>query len=142
MRLRTASFVLLFCVIAVQSIAHAGERRECAVCGMYLDQYQSTVHVIVFKDGTRQETCSIACAAKIYAKEHSRVKTILVADFPSHAMIDAEHAVYLEGSDVPGVMSYTSRIAFRTRGEAERFREKHGGIIVTFKHALRHQLEE
>jgi nitrous oxide reductase accessory protein NosL len=109
---------------------------------MYLDEYASTVHVIVFMDGTRIETCSLACAAKIYVKEKARIKTILAADFLSEDLIDAEHAVYLEGSDIPGVMSYTSRIAFRTRAAAVVFKNKHGGKIVTFKAALRHQLEE
>jgi nitrous oxide reductase accessory protein NosL len=142
MHVRTASFILLFCFIFFQCLAQAGERRECTLCGMYLDQYKSTVHVIVFKDGTRQETCSLACAAKIYAKEKARIKTILAADFLTSAIIDAEHAVYLEGSDIPGVMSYISRIAFRTRADAETFQKKHGGKIVTFNVALQHQLEE
>jgi nitrous oxide reductase accessory protein NosL len=109
---------------------------------MYLDEYASTVHVIIFKDGTRQETCSLACAAKIYAKEKARIKKIMAADFLNADLVDAEQAVYLEGSDIPGVMSYTSRIAFRNRADAEKFQKKHGGKIVTFKDALQHQSEE
>ena len=142
MKVRTASFVLIFCLIMFQGLGLAGERRECSLCGMYLDQYASTVHVIVFKDGTRQETCSLACAAKVFAKERARIKTILAADFLTGGMLDAENAVYLEGSDIPGVMSYTSRIAFRTMDDAKTFQKKHGGKIVTFKAALRHQLED
>jgi nitrous oxide reductase accessory protein NosL len=142
MKVRTASFIFLFCFIMFQGLGLAGERRECVLCGMYLDQYESTVHVIVYNDGTREETCSLACAAKIYAKEKARIKTILAADFLTGEMIDAEHAVYLEGSDIPGVMSYTSRIAFRTKDDAETFQKKHGGKIVTFQAALQHQLEE
>jgi nitrous oxide reductase accessory protein NosL len=126
----------------LQGAALAGERKECILCGMYLDEYASTVHVIILKDGTRTETCSLACAAKIYVKEKARIKTILVADFLSDDLIDAEQAVYLEGSDIDGVMSYTSRIAFRTRAAAILFRKKHGGKIVNFKTALQHQLEE
>ena len=140
--MRTASFVILFFLIMFQGRALAGERRECSLCGMYLDQYESTVHVIVFKDGTQQETCSLACAAKIYAKEKSRIKIVLAADFLTGGIIDAEHAVYLEGSDIPGVMSFTSRIAFRTKDDAKTFQKKHGGKIVTFQAALQHQLEE
>jgi copper chaperone NosL len=123
-------------------IAGASERRECSVCGMYLDQYAPTVHVILYKDGTRQETCSLACAAKIYVKEKARVKEIMVADFEHADLIDAERAVYLEGSDIPGVMSYTSRIAFRHRIDAVTFQKKHGGKIVSFTEALQHQIEE
>ena len=142
MNVRTASFIILFSFIMFQGPTLAGERRECSLCGMYLDQYKSTVHVIVFKDGTREETCSLACAAKVYAKEKARIKTVLAADFLTGGIMDAEHAVYLEGSDIPGVMSYTSRIAFRTKDDAKTFQKKHGGKIVTFQAALQHQLEE
>jgi nitrous oxide reductase accessory protein NosL len=109
---------------------------------MYLDQYESTVHVILLNDGTKLETCSLACAAKIYGKEKARVKKILAADFLTAELLDAEQAVYLEGSDIPGVMSYTSRIAFRNRADAVKFQKRHGGKIVTLKDALRHQSEE
>lgn len=140
--IRTASFFLLFCLTIFQGSAGAEERKECSLCGMYLDQYKSTVHAIIFNDGTQLETCSLACAAKIYAKEKARIKKIMVADFLTDELIDAAHAVYLEGSDIPGVMSYTSRIAFRSRASAVNFQKKHGGKIVTFKEALQHQLEE
>jgi nitrous oxide reductase accessory protein NosL len=141
-RMRTTSLALLFCLTIFLGLARAEERKECSLCGMYLDEYASTVHVIIFKDGTRQETCSLACAAKIYAKEKARIKKIMAADFLNAAFVDAEHAVYLEGSDIPGVMSYTSRIAFRNWADAEKFQKKHGGKIVTFKDALQHQSEE
>ena len=124
-RVRTASLAFLCCIICCiiifPGLVRAEERKECSLCGMYLDQYASTVHVIVFKDGTKVETCSLACAVKIYAKEKARIKKIMAADFLTAELVDAEHAVYLEGSDVPGVMSYTSRIAFRNRADAERF---------------------
>jgi hypothetical protein len=109
---------------------------------MYLDTYASTVHVIVFQDGSRQETCSLACAAKIYAKAKARIQKIMVADFLTTDLVDAEHAFYLEGSDIPGVMSYTSRIAFRNRADAKKIQKKHGGNIITFTAALKHQSEE
>jgi nitrous oxide reductase accessory protein NosL len=37
---------------------------------------------------------------------------------------------------VPGVMNYTSRIAFSTLEKAEDFQKKHGGSIISFKQAL------
>lgn len=141
-RLRTASLFLLFCLTISPGLARAAERKECLLCGMYLDEYASTVHVVIFNDGTRQETCSLACAVKIYAKEKARIKKIMAADFLTAELIDAEHAVYLEGSDIEGVMSYTSRIAFRSRADAVKFQKKHGGKIIMFKAALRHQAEE
>jgi nitrous oxide reductase accessory protein NosL len=141
-RLRTASLFLLFYLTLLPGLARPEERKECVICGMYLDEYTTTVHVIIFNDGTRQETCSLACVAKIYVKEKARINKIMAADFLNADLVDAENAVYLEGSDIPGVMSYTSRIAFRKRADAVVFQKKHGGKIVTFKDALKHQLED
>ena len=140
--MRTASFLVAVCFFLLAAGSGAGQRRECSLCGMYLDQYESTVHVLLFADGTRQETCSLACAAKIYAKEKNRIKEFLAADFSTGSLIDAAHAFYLEGSDIPGVMSRISRIAFKSRTEAADVRRKHGGKIVSFQDALKHQLEE
>ena len=112
------------------------------VCGMYLDLYERTRYVVQFTDGTSESTCSLACAARIYAKEKNRVQKVMVADFLSADLIDAKTASYLEGSDIPGVMSYTSRIAFRNGAEAKEFQKKHGGRIVSFDDALKHQTED
>ena len=56
-------------------------------------------------------------------------------------LIDAQKAYYLEGSSVPGVMSYTSRIAFEKKSDAEKIRKKKGGRVIDFIQALRNQLE-
>lgn len=105
---------------------------------MWIDQYMSTRHVVVMGDGAEFVFCSLACTARHMLKgEH--VKKILVADFLTCAPVDATKAHYLEGSDVPGVMSHTSRIAFSEKSSAEEFRKKHGGRIISFKKALRNQ---
>ncbi len=142
-RVRTVSLIacLLMSVIAGLTQA-ADERKGCSVCGMYLDAYASTMHVIVFKDGSREETCSIVCAASIYDKDRTRIKQVLVADYLTTDLVPADQAVYLEGSDVPGVMSATSRIAFKSKDEAAAFRKKHGGTLTTFPEAVKHQLAE
>jgi len=109
---------------------------------MYLDLYAATAHEVTLADGTRLGTCSLACVAKLVAREPDRVVRVRVADFLDGGLVDAAGATYLEGSDVPGVMSYTSRIAFRSREEAVVFQKTHGGSIVTFREALEHQMEE
>jgi nitrous oxide reductase accessory protein NosL len=84
----------------------------------------------------------LACAARGINENRERVREIEVASFLTGEPIDARTAVYLEGSDVPGVMSHTSRIAFPTREEARTFRKKHGGKIVSFDEAVRNQLRD
>ena len=65
----------------------------------------------------------------------------MVADYLTKELIEADSAAYLEGSDIPGVMSYVSRIAFKTKADALAFQKKHGGSIITFQEALKHQSE-
>jgi nitrous oxide reductase accessory protein NosL len=138
----TAFLILFIAIFSFPLVTAGGDRKECSVCGMYLDLYESTKHMIVFTDGTEEETCSLACAAKIYRREQKRVVRIMVADFLTGTLIEADKAWYLEGSDVPGVMSYTSRIAFKDKVGAVQFQKKHGGRIISFKEAMEHEMEE
>lgn len=131
----------LILLIALPVIAHDGKRDECIVCGMWIDQYMKTRHVVVLKDGQSHSFCSFACAAKYYDEHKEKIKEIKAADFQSEKLIDAEKAYYLEGSSVLGVMSYTSRIVFEKKSDAKKFRKKRGGSIIDFRQALKNQLE-
>jgi len=122
--------------------APAAERDSCVICGMYLDIYAKTRWTIILDNGSFQSTCSLACAAKIIQVRTGHIRNIKVADFRSGALIDARSAFFLEGSDIPGVMSYTSRIAFPSKEAARDFRKKHGGRIIPFDEALQNQLKE
>jgi copper chaperone NosL len=140
--IRTASLIILLFVAVNCGVTFAGERKECAVCGMYIDLYEKTAHVLYFDDGSSKTVCSLACAAKLINENKGRIRKVLAADFPTGKLVDAKGAFYLEGSDVPGVMSYTSRIAFRSEVDAKVFQKKHGGSIISFDEALKHQMEE
>jgi hypothetical protein len=109
---------------------------------MYLDLYEATRHVVVYEDGSQVETCSLACAAKLYKGSDKKITKLMAADYLTHDLIEAQTAFYLEGSDVSGVMSYTSRIAFKTKDDALKFQKKHGGTIIPFQEALKHQIEK
>lgn len=126
----------LWCAFPPGDGSSASEREDCSLCGMWIDLYMKTRHVVTLEDGTSESFCSIACAAK-YIKQHKGgVKMIQAADFDTTELISAENAFYLEGSDIPGVMSYTSRIAFSRLTQAEGFQARHGGRIVSFRDAL------
>jgi len=140
---KTASLILAALLIAVfYTGSRAGEREECAVCGMYIDLYQRTRHAISFNDGTTKLTCGLACAAKVIVQNEDKIYGVRVADFLTGKFLAADKAYYLEGSDVPGVMTYTSRIAFTSKAQARSFQKKHGGRIITFDQALKHQRED
>jgi len=109
---------------------------------MYIDLYEKTAHVVYFDDGSSKVVCSLSCATRLIRENQGKTKNVLAADFLTGKLINARDALYIEGSDVPGVMSYTSRIAFRSRTDAEEFQRKHGGRIISFEDALKHQTEE
>jgi nitrous oxide reductase accessory protein NosL len=140
---KTASWCIISVILLVApSLAPAAEREGCVICGMYLDIYAKTRYTITLDDGSTRSACSLVCAAQIIRDHEGRVTDVKVGNFLSGEQIDARTAFFLEGSDVPGVMSNTSRIAFPSQKAARDFRKKHGGKIVTFDEALRNQLKE
>jgi copper chaperone NosL len=129
-------------VTGILPFARAAQREECVVCGMYLDLYERTRLVISYIDGTTKLTCSLACAAEIINKDRGRINGVKAADFLTGTLLDADKAYFLEGSDIPGVMTYTSRLAFSSKAQALTFKKKHGGKIITFEQALKDQLKD
>jgi nitrous oxide reductase accessory protein NosL len=139
--IKTASFVFFCILLAAHSpVLPAAEREGCVICGMYLDLYARSRYMISFDDGSTQSTCSLACAAEIINTNKERLRDIKAANYLTGELIDARTAIYLEGSDVPGVMSYTSRLAFASKNEALSFKKKHGGKIISFDDAIKNQL--
>jgi len=141
--LKTASlFIAALLFIGNSTHLRAAEREECAICGMYLDSYARTRLEISFVDGTTRLTCGLACASEVINLNRSRIKGVRVADFLTGKLFDADKAYFLEGSDVPGVMTYTSRLAFSSKAQALTFQKEHGGRIITFDQALTDQLKD
>lgn len=133
----TYGMALMLCALLLATAAHADSKREeCGVCGMWIDLYMKTRHVVTLDDRTQESFCSIACASKYIRQMGTRVAGVMATDFNTKELMDAYSAFYLSGSDVPGVMTYTSRIAFSTRQAAEAFQGEHGGSIITFEQAL------
>lgn len=125
-------------LISIASLScEAGQRAECAVCGMWIDLYMKTRHVVILKDDTEMPFCSISCAARFMREHEGETKEVKAADYLTTELVDANEAFYLEGSDAPPVMGSTSMIAFSSRMNARRFRMIHGGRIISFDNALK-----
>jgi len=138
--------ILSACLFSFVSLIHyapgilaAEAREDCRLCGMWIDQYMHTRHVLTATDGTRISFCSFTCAAKYLKRQERKPKLLQVADFGSAKLVDVEEAFYLLGSDAPPVMSYTSIIAFAGIEVAESFRKLHGGKIMTFAEVIAQQ---
>lgn len=131
---------VFFCLLYCSPIVPAGEVREdCRICGMWIDQYMHTRHVLTAPDGARISFCSFTCAAKYLKRHEQETNKLQVADYRTAELVDAKEAFYLLGSDAPPVMSNTSIIAFASIEAAESFRKLHGGRIMTFPEVLAHR---
>jgi nitrous oxide reductase accessory protein NosL len=135
--------ILVVCLFSFVFLLHsapgvfAEEAREgCRLCGMWIDQYIHTRHVLTAGDGTQISFCSFACAAKFLKRQETKPKRLQVADYLTAELVDVEDAFYLQGSDATPVMSYLSIIAFADIEAAENFQKLHGGRIMTFAEVL------
>ena len=109
----------------------------CNVCGMHLTKFYKTSHATEFKNGHKEQYCSLHCQAKIHTNFEDKIKTIQVVDTNSLKLIDAKTATYVVGSSKKGTMSPVSKYAFSTIEQAKEFKAKFGGEIKTFDEALK-----
>ena len=118
MRFQTVFLLVMGVALAAAAPAHAAEkpREGCSVCGMWIDQYRHTRHVLVLRDRTQLTFCSLACAGKYLKEKASNVVSVQAADYLTADLVDARKASYVLGSDVPPVMSSTSTVAFACQG--------------------------
>lgn len=112
------------------------EKEWCPICGMKLTSYYKTNHAVELKDGNFKQYCSIRCLAFDYENIKESIKNILVVDVSSDKFIDAKSAYYVMGSQVPGTMTKVSKLAFKERKDAEKFKDEYGGEIVNFEIAF------
>jgi len=109
---------------------------------MNLEMYHQTSNRVTFSDGLKVQTCSIFCAAQFYEKRPTEIDRWEVVDYETKGWIDAKKAHWLIGSDIPGVMTAVSKLAFLTMEEAIKYKKKHGGTIGTFDDALNRTLSD
>jgi len=118
------------------------EPRWCPLCGMSLKMYHQTNNRLTLLDGTKVQTCSIFCAAQVYEKRPTEIERWEVVDYEMKGWIDARNAHWLVGSDIPGVMTAISKIAFSKLDGAQKYQKDHGGNLRTFDDALNRTLSD
>ncbi len=113
-----------------------GEREECRICGMWIDQYQRTAAELIYKDGTKEHTCGVACLFRILDDEGVETfRSITVRDWKTGNRVDARDATYVLGSRVIPEM-IPNIIAFESKTDAEAFQAKEGGELIDFTRGL------
>ena len=66
----------------------------CNVCGMHLTKYYKTNHTAEFKNGHKEQYCSMHCLAEVHKNYADKIKLIQVVDTNSLKLIDAKKAFY------------------------------------------------
>jgi nitrous oxide reductase accessory protein NosL len=134
--------LLVFMLILFSTITWAEEERWCPLCGMNLKMYHQTGNRLTFSDGSKIQTCSIFCAAQIYEKRAIEIDRWEVVDYETKIFSDAKKAHWLIGSDITGVMTAISKVAFLSVEDVKKYEKKHGGTIGTFDDALNRTLSD
>ena len=127
-------FILMLSVFAL-STPKTQAQRWCNLCAMDLQKYRLTKYILTMADGSKKYTCSIHCSAIILGRQ--KAEDVRTANYLTGDMINAKKACYLVGSDIRGVMSQVSKLAFTDKNEALEFQRNHGGKLTDFAGALK-----
>ena len=116
-------------------ILQEGENKMyCPKCGMTLPMFYKTNHVADV-DGKTTQFCSIHCLAESMA-DGTKVTNVKVVDNTTLEFIEVIKAWYVMGSSKPGTMSMTSKYAFGTKSDAQKFSKEFGGKVMTYYDVL------
>ena len=133
---------ILTCVLLVGRVAFA-DNDSCQYCGMTKAKFGHSWVIIEREDGTKEEVCSVHCAAIDMALHIYRpVKKITVGDYNTKNQIDADRAYWIIGGDKMGVMTARAKWAFETKDAADTFMKTHGGRIATFEEVMKSAFED
>jgi copper chaperone NosL len=115
----------------------------CPYCGMDRQKFAHSRVLVVYDDGSSVGTCSIHCAAIDLAINIDKTpKSIMVGDFNTKELIDAEKAVWVIGGSKMGVMTKRAKWAFGGQAGADEFIKQNGGEIAAFEQAIKDAYED
>lgn len=116
---------------------------ECNYCGMIREKYAHSRALIEYEDGTAVGTCSVHCLAIDLALNTDKTpKAIMVGDYSSKKLIDAEKAFWVLGGNKMGVMSIRGKWAFEERGESSKFIKGNGGRPANFDEVMKASFQD
>jgi nitrous oxide reductase accessory protein NosL len=116
---------------------------SCRYCGMDRRMYDYSRMLVEYADGASEATCSIHCTAIDLALNPSKApKSVMVGDYHTRQLIDAQRAWWVIGGDRYGVMSIRGKWAFAEKTHAEDYIKEHGGNLRGFNDALQAAFED
>jgi len=136
--LLVAIFMLTGIAAYAETMPDIQAHHNCKYCNMDRQTFAHSRMLIEFTDGSSTGLCSIHCAALDLAQSFNKqVKAILVGDYNTKKLINAETAYWVIGGDKPGVMTKVAKWAFADKKDAEAFIKEHGGKIANFDEAMK-----
>jgi len=116
---------------------------NCIYCSMDRKQFAHSRMLIEYEDGTVVPLCSIHCAAVDLALKADKLpKAIMVGDYSTKELINAEGAFWVLGGAKMGVMTKRAKWAFARKERAERFISGNMGELIGFDDALKASYED
>ncbi len=134
---------VLFLPVWAQTFPDQQDHNVCQFCGMDRVKFGHSRMLVRYQDGGEVGTCSLHCMALEYGGSISRIPVaLMVADYASGELIDAQKASWVLGGDRPGVMTARAKWAFSSPQDAEQFIAQHGGELIDFDAALKASYED
>ncbi len=116
---------------------------ECKYCGMMREKYAQSRTLIEYDEGSVTGTCSVHCLSIDLALNTGKTpKAIMVGDYDTESLVNAETAFWVLGGKKKGVMSIRGKWAFEKRNGANRFVEENGGRMATFDEVMKAAFED
>jgi copper chaperone NosL len=141
------SVLFIACMLPIGSVAFGGadiqKDPSCKYCGMDRTRFAHSRMVVEYEDGTSIGTCSMHCLAiEIVVNMDKTPRALLVGDYNSKKLINAEKAFWVMGGNKPGVMTKRAKWAFENKADAEKFIAENGGSLSTFDEAMKATFED
>ena len=116
---------------------------SCPLCGMDRRKFDYSRMYVLYEDGSTFGTCSLHGAViDLALKINVAPKSIMVADYNTRNLIDAEKAFWVIGGDRMGVMTKRAKWAFKEKKDAEEFIKQNKGKLGNFKEAVSAAFED
>jgi copper chaperone NosL len=140
-------FIVAFLLTGFSALAQTAEdikkHPNCTYCGMDREKFNYSRMLNSYNDDSEFGSCSIHCAAIDLAVSMGKSpKSILVADYNTKKLIDAEKATWVIGGKKPGVMTKVAKWAFEKPEDAMAFVKENEGKVAKFDDAMRSSYED
>lgn len=118
-------------------VQHGKGKHWCGICGMNLKIFYKTNHIAKVQHLTDKQYCSLRCLVVDMKMYDINLDTVMVVDSKTEKIISAKTAFYVVGSKIKGTMTKVSKLAFASKGDAEKFTNKYKGKIVDFNSVIK-----